>query len=41
MLLQTHDWSDEIIERLFGEVRSPAGAAADDTMVHQILQEME
>jgi hypothetical protein len=41
MLLQTHDWSDEIIERLFGEVRSPASAAADDTMVHQILKEME
>lgn len=39
LLLQTHDWSDEIVERLLGEVR-PAGRE-DDTMVHQILKEME
>jgi hypothetical protein len=39
LLLQTHDWTDETIQRLLGEVRPPA--AADDTMVHQILKEME
>jgi hypothetical protein len=38
LLLQTHDWTDEIIERLLGEVRPPV--AEDDTMVHQILKEM-
>jgi hypothetical protein len=38
LLLHTHDWSDEIVERLLGEVRPPA--ADDDTMVHQILKEM-
>jgi hypothetical protein len=38
LLLQTHDWTDEVVERLMGEVRRPT---ADDTMVHQILKEME
>jgi hypothetical protein len=38
LLLTTHDWSDEVIERLLGEVRPPSGS--DDTMVHQILKEM-
>jgi hypothetical protein len=38
LLLQTNDWTDEIVERLLGEVRSPI--ASDDTMVHQILKEM-
>ncbi len=38
LLLQTHEWTDEIIERLLGEVRPPADS--DDTMVHQILKEM-
>lgn len=38
LLLQTHDWSDDVIERLFGEVRAPT--AEDDTMVHQLLQEL-
>jgi hypothetical protein len=38
LLLHTHDWSDDIVERLVGEVRPPA--ADDDTMVHQILKEM-
>ena len=38
LLLQTHDWSDEIVERLLGEVRPPS--ADDDTMVHQLLKEM-
>ena len=40
LLLQTHDWSDDIVERLFGEVRAP-GSRDEDTMVHQILKEME
>ena len=39
LLLQTHDWTAEIMERLQGEMRSPV--ADDDTMVHQILKEME
>jgi hypothetical protein len=38
LLLQTHDWSDEIVERLLGELHAPG--AGDDTMVHQILKEM-
>jgi hypothetical protein len=38
LLLQTHDWTDTVVERLLGEVRPPA--AGDDTMVHQILKEM-
>jgi hypothetical protein len=38
LLLQTHDWSDEMIERLLCETRPPA--AEDDTMVHQILREL-
>jgi hypothetical protein len=40
LLLQTNDWSDEVVERLMGEVRHP-GAADEDTLVHQILKEME
>jgi hypothetical protein len=39
LLLYTHDWSDETVDRLLGEVRPPA--ADDDTMVHQILKEMK
>jgi hypothetical protein len=38
LLLQTHEWTDDVVERLLGEVRAPA--ADDDTMVHQILKEM-
>jgi hypothetical protein len=38
LLLQTHDWSDDVVERLLGEVR--ADTSADDTMVHQILKEI-
>jgi hypothetical protein len=38
LLLTTHEWGDEVVERLLGEVRPPS--AEDDTMVHQILQEM-
>ncbi|HEX3277837.1 MAG TPA: hypothetical protein VHR40_04915 [Thermoleophilaceae bacterium] len=39
LLLHTWDWSDEIVERLLGEVRS-GGPAQEDTMVHQILKEL-
>jgi hypothetical protein len=39
LLLQTHEWTDEVVERLLGEVRPPG--SADDTMVHQILKEMQ
>src|SRR4051794_8482003 len=38
LLLQTHDWSDEVAERLLGEARMPG--VEDDTMVHQLLKEM-
>jgi hypothetical protein len=40
LLLQTHDWSDEIAERLAGEMRSPSPAAEKDTMTHQIIKEL-
>jgi hypothetical protein len=39
LLLYTNEWSDEIVERLLGEVRSPS--SDDDTMVHDILKEMK
>jgi hypothetical protein len=39
LLLHTHDWTDEVVERLLGELRPPS--SADDTMVHQILKEMQ
>jgi hypothetical protein len=38
LLLYTHEWSDDVIGRLLGEVRPPS--SRDDTMVHQILKEM-
>ena len=38
LLLQTHDWSDEIVARLFGDART--AGAEDDTMVHQLLREI-
>jgi hypothetical protein len=38
LLLTTHDWSEEILERLLGEVRPPS--THDDTMVHRILKEL-
>jgi hypothetical protein len=38
LLLQTHEWTDEVVARLLEEVRAPT--ADDDTMVHQILKEM-
>jgi hypothetical protein len=39
LLLYTDEWSDDVVERLVGEVRRPAADA--DTMVHQILKEMK
>jgi hypothetical protein len=39
LLLHTHDWTDDVVERLLGELRPPS--SADDTMVHQILKEMQ
>src|SRR4051794_5290627 len=38
LLLHTHDWSDEIVDRLSAELRPPT--AEDDTIVHKILDEM-
>jgi hypothetical protein len=38
LLLHTHQWTDEILERLLGEARNPG--AELDTMVHQFLKEM-
>jgi hypothetical protein len=37
LVLRTHDWSDEVVERLLGEVRS---LTTDDTLVHRIVKEM-
>jgi hypothetical protein len=39
LLLHTHEWTSEIVERLQGEMRPPV--AGDDTMVHQFLKEMK
>jgi hypothetical protein len=42
LLLQTDEWSDHLVERLVGEMRSSAESGADeDTMVHRIRKEME
>jgi hypothetical protein len=38
LILYTHDWTDEVVERLLGEIRRPN--SDDDTMVHNILKEM-
>jgi hypothetical protein len=39
LLLQPDELSDDMVERLLGEARAPG--AADDTLVHQILEEMD
>jgi hypothetical protein len=39
LLLHTHEWSDDVVERLLGEVRPPG--SEDDTMVHRLLKEMQ
>jgi hypothetical protein len=38
LLLHTHEWSDEVIDELHRAIRKPT--AQDDTLVHQILDEM-
>jgi len=38
LLLYTHDWTEDVVARLLGEVRPPS--SSDDTMVHEILKEM-
>jgi hypothetical protein len=38
LLLHTHEWTDDLVDRLFGEARKPG--ADMDTMVHQFLKEM-
>jgi hypothetical protein len=40
LLLQRHDWSEEMAEKLAGEVKSPSPGAEKDTMTHQIIKEM-
>jgi len=39
LLLHTHDWTDDLLERLLGEARAPG--IAEDTMVHRILKELD
>lgn len=39
LVLRTHDWNDEVIERLLGQVRS-ASSPMEDTMVNQIFKEL-
>ena len=38
LLLHTHEWTDEMLERLLGEAQRPG--AEQDTMVHQFLKEL-
>jgi len=38
LMLRTHEWTDEIIERLRGEIRRPSWD--DDTLVRQIRKEL-
>jgi hypothetical protein len=40
LLLQRHDWTDDLAERLAGEVKHPSTASEADTMTHQIIKEM-
>jgi hypothetical protein len=39
LLLHTHEWTDEMLERLLGEAQRPG--AEQDTMVHQFLKELK
>jgi hypothetical protein len=41
LLLHTHDWSDDMIDRLLGEMRESQSPSLNDTMVHQIVKEMD
>ena len=38
LLLRTHEWSDDVVERLRAELRSPS--AEEDTMVHRLRKEL-
>jgi hypothetical protein len=38
LLLGTHEWSDEVCQRLLGEPRAPG--VDDDTLVHEIIKKM-
>ena len=38
LLLQTHHWDDEVVERLRAELAKPT-PAVDDTLVHQLRRE--
>ncbi len=38
LLLHTHEWTDEMLDRLLGEAQRPGAEA--DTMVHQFLKEL-
>jgi hypothetical protein len=40
LLLQRHDLTEDLAERLAGEVRQPSPASEQDTMTHQIIKEM-
>jgi hypothetical protein len=41
LLLGTHEWTDEVVGRLLGDVRGGVDPArSEDTMVHQILKEL-
>jgi len=40
LLLQRHDWTEDLAERLAGEVKQPSPASEQDTMTHQIIKEM-
>jgi len=39
LLLHTHDWNDDVIERLLGHVRS-SSSPIEDTLVNQIFKEL-
>jgi hypothetical protein len=39
LLLQTHHWDDEVVERLRKELEKPR-SAVDDTLVHQLRREL-
>jgi hypothetical protein len=39
LLLHTNEWTDEVVERLIDEIRGTT--PSDDTLVHQILDEMK
>jgi hypothetical protein len=38
LLLRTHEWSDDVVERLRDSLRRPSGD--EDTMVHRLRREL-